>query len=347
MIQTSIINEHWHEEVVRRSHALYPNQGIQPVASLMARTHPHAIDYMEQGPAILCFVTWGAQCRSYADRCLIAQRFGSAVHRGGKLKRLMAEFNAPLPIRKLSGSTVIPSNMSVILAMRKVPTSDLSQAIPDSKSDQLKWVRHMRGWLEMAGRYPYVRNFDEVFTWAAKESSKAIVDGMTTPESAANTIFDFLIRGRARFNPEWSYRGALRAAEEWHRDLAEQRDQETFLKQHGFAMSDQRDYSPLPDEMPVGEYTFTALRSGLDLFIEGKAMRHCVASYVRDVMLGGTRIYSIRRGEDRVATLELRPKGERFIPAQLSGPCNKRPPKAIHGAVAMFLEQCREWRAAA
>lgn len=331
-----IVDDSWFERTVERAHAIYPNEGVRPTAQLMARTGRYAVDYLEQAPAILAFVTLGHLPHSYADRSFIAQRFGSAVHRGPRLKEMMAEFHAPLPLRKLTGSVVIPSNLTTIVALRNVPPSVLSQAIPEPKL-QLKWMRSLREWRSESGRMPYFIEMSEAWNWAVVAISNALRDGVPNVDRRIRDLHDFFARGGPKLNPDWTFRSALAAAERWHAELAAKADHEKFLSQHGFRFDQERDYSPLPSVLTVDGYTFTALKSGLELFIEGRAMRHCVASYVREVMLGGTRIYSVKRGEDRIATMELRPLGERFILSQLKGPCNSHPKKEIREAAALFL----------
>jgi hypothetical protein len=331
-----IVDDSWWQKAIDRSHAIYPNEGVRPTASLMARTGRYAADYLEQAPAILAYVTWGHLPHSYADRALVAQRFGTAVHHGPRLKEMMAEFHAPQPLRKLTGSVVIPSNLTTIIALRNVPPSALSQAIPEGKL-QLKWMRCLREWRSESGRMPYMVEMTEAWNWAVVAISNALRDGVPNVDRRIRDLHDFFVRGRAKLNPEWTFRAALAAAERWHAELAAKADHEQFLQQHGFRFDQERDYSPLPSQAEVDGFTFIALTSGLTLFIEGRAMRHCVASYVREVMLGGTRIYSVKKGEDRVATLELRPLGERFIQGQLKGPCNSHPNKPIREAAALFL----------
>jgi hypothetical protein len=57
-----------------------------------------------------------------------------------------------------------------------------------------------------------------------------------------------------------------------------------------------------------GEFSAEPLASAGALFDEGRAMKHCVFSYADRCYSGGTRIVSIRRGGERVSTLELFPQ---------------------------------------
>lgn len=54
-----------------------------------------------------------------------------------------------------------------------------------------------------------------------------------------------------------------------------------------------------------GTYTALPLTNGGDLWEEGKVMHHCVSDYAKDCKRGTHRIFSIRKGEQRLGTLEL------------------------------------------
>ena len=73
------------------------------------------------------------------------------------------------------------------------------------------------------------------------------------------------------------------------------------------------DYMPLPLLWEYCGLSFVALQTRKAPRAEGAAMRHCVASYWRSVVKGGSRIYSIRKNGSRDATLEL------------AGPSRRRP----------------------
>lgn len=52
-------------------------------------------------------------------------------------------------------------------------------------------------------------------------------------------------------------------------------------------------------------YTITPLTSSLMLFDEGKEMRHCVASYANRCLCDTSRIFSIKKGDKKIATVEI------------------------------------------
>jgi hypothetical protein len=126
--------------------------------------------------------------------------------------------------------------------------------------------------------------------------------------------------------------------EEWHQVLARRSNEEKFLHQHGFSFEQQVDYAPLPESADMHGFRFTALRSGKDLWMEGAAMRHCVSTYVREVMTGKTRIYSITLDDRRIATMELQPNGRRWHIVQIKGPCNAVPLIGARQAATLFVQ---------
>ena len=73
------------------------------------------------------------------------------------------------------------------------------------------------------------------------------------------------------------------------------------------------------------------LRTGPQLRDEGRAMNHCVGTYAHMVAHGECLIFSVRDGERRFATVELRRKGRNgpYVVAQLQGPGNSRVSEAV------------------
>ena len=90
------------------------------------------------------------------------------------------------------------------------------------------------------------------------------------------------------------------------------------------------------------------LCSGEDIWLEGRAMHHCVSSYTQSVIAGNCRLFSVRRGDERLATFELQvtaphPDGDSFWPdayriAQIKGPCNAPPTQSVLEAVSKYLK---------
>lgn len=340
-IAPSLLNdETWRLDAARRAVALFPNSGVHDVAAIMASAHPYAIQYLEQAPALIPLVTMGASARTAADRTIVARRFGEAVYKAPRLREVLRRFHAPLPLRKLRGRAVIPSNYQTIIELCKVPPSQLSQAIPERSAHQTKWLRALRVFFSRhTHRYGF-RDTSREWLWAVTAFSDAIQCEVPRVVERVSDVTDMLCHAPARFNPEWSFQSALANAAQWHEELAKRQNEERFLKSHGIEFDHQIDYAPLSNETTVDGLAFVALRSGLDLFMDGKEMHHCVSSYSGDVILGPTRIYSIQRDGFRVATMELQPLGGKtYQMVQLKGPYNHEPPAAVKDVARRFVEQ--------
>jgi hypothetical protein len=61
-------------------------------------------------------------------------------------------------------------------------------------------------------------------------------------------------------------------------------------------------------------YTFLPLSSAAEIESEGRAMRNCVRTYGDVVASGDTRLWSVRRDGERVATLEIGRMGKSPVP---------------------------------
>ncbi len=81
-----------------------------------------------------------------------------------------------------------------------------------------------------------------------------------------------------------------------------------------------------------------ALRSGPQLREEGNVMDHCVGTYAHLVAAGECQIFSVRNGDARLATMEIRRHGQhkKYNIVQLQGPGNRR----VQGQV---LDFARGW----
>lgn len=102
----------------------------------------------------------------------------------------------------------------------------------------------------------------------------------------------------------------------------------------------------LPRQRDHEGYRFQALLNPLALTQEGDLLRHCVAGYVDQCAQGLSRIYSIVSKDDReAATLELhQPKpGELPVVAQLQGPQNTQPSRALQSSVSQFMASLKAW----
>ena len=131
-------------------------------------------------------------------------------------------------------------------------------------------------------------------------------------------------------------RTAIRASHEWHEAVASH-------------MDDAGDLALPPPWYPPatqGGFDIVPLTTSADLYREGHAMHHCVATYVDQVRQGTSYVFSVRSDGKRIATISLICDGETVSIQQLRGPCNTAPPKAVAAAVRQWLRAQRTTAAA-
>jgi hypothetical protein len=352
----------WRTAAREKACKLFPNQGLQPVAQLMVSAHRYAIDYIEQAPAIVLAATRGHSPRSRNERSYLTGQMAEFCRRGDRLRDVMRAYDLPLPVRKLKGSALSPNKWPVLFRLKRLDNSTLSQIIPDQSAQQQRWLRALDGWLERMSR----RNAGDgtlFFNWAAV----AFCQISNSEVDLCSDLADFAAANHTSFNEGWTISQAQRAQEEWHLSLARRSTAAQQMAKSGVKFDTPIDYAPLPAALDLNGFSFQALQSGEDLFVEGAAMRHCVATYISAVVLGQSRIYSIRDQGKRVATMELRytevgQTRRDFIAAdgrkislnvstpkslalyQLRGPCNANPPKRVQQAANAFVALLHEGR---
>ena len=139
-----------------------------------------------------------------------------------------------------------------------------------------------------------------------------------------------------RFTPSMALRTAIQASDEWHEAVASH-------------IGDAGDLALPPPWYPPatqGGFDIVPLTTSADLYREGYAMHHCVATYADQVRQGTSYIFSVRSEGKRIATISLICDGETVSIQQLRGPCNAAPSKAVAAAVRQWLRAQRTTAAA-
>ena len=319
--------------------ALFPNGGegghMRSLAGRLATSTPRAADYIHQAPVLVLAVA--AAVPNINDRVLRSHAIGAFAHRvkaGPKLRVLLNEYGVAPPFRMLRGRALSEANWPFVEALSKsdISTSALAQAIPVVR--QTAWFAGLSTW-HMAIRRRSMRMCDPNagLTWIAALPIEDIPS-----RNAVHDVADFYAADPTAFNPRWTFAQAQAAMHRWHERLAADEAGRRF-GHIGVGYTDRLcPESPLPGYVAIGPYTFVALETCEALFDEGRAMRHCVASYAAFVRAGSCAIYSIRNADNRrVATLELRAAGGRYHAVQLRGPCNAPVSMPISNAVHPFL----------
>lgn len=344
-------NEGWVTAHADEADALFQNQALKTTAVMIAVLHPRAIDYITQAPVLVMGVMQGSDLYKQKERQLVAEKVKPLVERGVRLRELLAAFGLPVQLRALNAWALAPSRWRAIRLLAKVPPSTLAQAVPEKPLRQVDWLNALGAWTDTMGS-----RFNDSYklaTWAAVNLSNAALSGRSGDanraiQNSASDLADFAGSHGVNFNEKWDVPQALAAAERWHAELALKSNEEKFFAQHGIGWRDPIDYGRFPAEMDVGNgLRVVALRSGEDVWLEGRAMHHCVSSYTTQMVKGGCRLFSVRRGDERLATFELRPDymADRttFEKAlwgvmQIKGPCNAAPVMYAREAVGKFLE---------
>jgi hypothetical protein len=130
------------------------------------------------------------------------------------------------------------------------------------------------------------------------------------------------------FVPTMSVRTVRELSAQWHEAVAQKRH---------------RELGPFPNPwfpahtLPGGEEIVPIVNSE-ELSREGRAMHHCVAGYGHSIISGQVYIYSLRRGDQRVATIELRrDESDKAVLGQIRGACNAVVPAKTTAMIRRWL----------
>jgi hypothetical protein len=332
-----IRNSEWIPGACEAAVGLFADGRLHVPATLLAALNPYAIDYIRQAPVLVVAAASGARLIYRRDRLRVAHRFIAASGEGPRLHELMKSYGLAPPLRALSGRALRHDDWGLLRALSGLAPAALAQSIPRLPEEQRRWLDDIARWRMYM--WQHSRDVEQFFAWAA-----ANLHGSTVRRNLAE-IADFVGNNRRSFNTRWSLAQAKAASDRWHAEIAR--------RSFGLAAmaADWRvviDYAPLPSQVEVAPFTFHALQTREDIYLEGQAMRHCVRTYADRVAQGLSRLYSVRQGGARVATLELWPAGRpgsslsRYALTQLKGHCNARPDAAVASAVAAFVDKVNE-----
>jgi hypothetical protein len=120
-------------------------------------------------------------------------------------------------------------------------------------------------------------------------------------------------------------RSALRAMEEWHKELAMQRELDVVVfKPSGFKGKKYLFKKKLNGGLVYHQdWTVREILHAGDLIEEGKRMHHCVGSYARNIKEGKNSVWSLRCEGVRALTVEVENESCKVVQAR--GKCNRNP----------------------
>lgn len=341
-------NADWVPEHATRALEIFSCKPLAIAATAMAVVDRSALEYIQQAPALVVMAALGVQCDEVRQREYIAGTWLKYIRASPKLRDLLKAYSLVQQLRALNGKAFTGGHVeiAVVRSLCNIAPSHLAQSIPTSIRKQRNWLKAMAMWQTVMERRTGDR--DRLFEWAAFAIGRDIdLDHIYT---STDTIADFAIARGEIFNERWTYQRALAESLSWHEMIAKQSSEEAFLRTHKIGWDQPVDYGRLPDAVEIDGFNIVALRTGAALFAEGRAMRHCVASYSRDVVRGDCFIYSVRGGDRRLATFEIsRRTLTNFRPIavldtlsldQLKGPCNSPVSVAVREAVSTFINRC-------
>lgn len=313
---------------IERMRRVFKGDVMLKSAGFAATVHERAADYLEQAPALALVIQFANPRKntSPADRLYAAQKFARHCEAGSSLRAVMESYGLIFPLRKLKGKGLTAFDGPAIRALSHGKPSVVSQAIPGSIRRQRQWLSAIWEWQRQFDRLAERRqSFDEWFIVQVSEHH--------AKHSEIGVVADFVRRGDRPLNLRWDWPKALAESEQWHARL--KAGDITAL--YGDKAHQPVDRGKHPDRVLVNGIEFAALRTPAEIHAEGSAMRHCVSSYIRDVTSGLCSIVSVRRNDQRLATLELR----NGLVAQLKGRFNSRPANEVQNAARLYSTKIR------
>ena len=132
----------------------------------------------------------------------------------------------------------------------------------------------------------------------------------------------------------------------WHAELNKVELQEKIQKELKERKGYVRNWNTLVDERSYSindkQIDIKPITSVINLFEEGKAMSHCVATYDDHCVVGRSKIFQIYVDGEHVATTELRKRGNEWRAVQTRGKHNQKPPEEALLAARELSKEYRE-----
>jgi hypothetical protein len=250
------------------------------------------------------------------------------VERGVKLSRIAGFMQIPMSARGLKPA---------VAHLFHYPPANLFCYLPQKTWEQRLWLRPFM--------CPSINTDDPDFAlWIARNILK-IGNRIRPVIESLRDVRDWVDEVKRerprcisrRFSPDMSWATVQRENNLWHEAVAKCKSSRSRYK------------IPAP-WLPTGHangFRIVPLDSAKKLWKEGRVMHHCVASYDRRVAKGVCYIYSVRQGDERIATVELVRINGQVRPAQIRGRHNAQPSKEVCKAVRKWLLESNLMRNAA
>jgi hypothetical protein len=247
------------------------------------------------------------------------------VERGAKLRNIAAVWQLPMRLRRIK-----PGATSWLIPQVLIDRPQLLDYMPLP-------LPQMRQWMH-AVRFAAPEEKPDYAAWVAKNWAK--LDGLHEIQNLCDWA-----RARPRerpFTPNMSVQTVRQLSAEWHEAIV--RRHEAIMRRHEEVEREEAErLGPFSEPwLPAGTLAsgeaIVPITDAVELYREGRAMHHCIASYSPHVIAGRHYVYSIRQGDQRIATFALnRDSQGKITLGQIRSVCNGAVPEAITAAVRRWL----------
>ena len=168
-------------------------------------------------------------------------------------------------------------------------------------------------------------NHDTVLEIMYREHAKHYPVHIDRLSVEAQSIFDYAraMTNLGRTINSRSHQGLLDKARVWHRQISRAQTTRDWLQLLDNGNNHYRAWkSAISQPIKQGEYTVTPLTSEMDLYHESLRMNHCVIGYGNHCTSNASRIFSVSKNAETVATSEIQLSDDGWKPVQTRGPHN-------------------------
>jgi PcfJ-like protein len=218
------------------------------------------------------------------------------VEDGAKLRDVAQLCGLPMRLRKIKPGAANYAPTALI------NRPELLDRMPSLLPQQRRWLEDIPFDLLEHPDADYV-------AWVARNWAQ--FDGRREIENIGDWARSKYQMGRP-FMPTMSVHTVRQLSAQWHEDVEQMKHGNKPFPEPWFAA-----------ETLVSGEDMVPITNSKELTDEGRAMHNCVATYADKIIRGSVYIYSLRKGDQRIATIELRREASgRVVFGQIRGPCN-------------------------
>lgn len=287
--------------------------------------------------------------RHLADKKRIGSEAAALVEAGAPLRKIADLMRMPMAFRKIKPGAADWTLASIVHSAwdKRLIHAYMPETLPRMKlwleaiwrfsnlgPDFVEWVaKHV---FEIPGSDDRViSELFEIKDWVWASKLACIPQHMrdrfpAAPDFPSSRGEEFVVRP---FSPDMSLKTVTRLSANWHEAVANN------------MVGPNYDFpEPWCNAGQSCGYEIIPIANSGELYREGHAMHHCVGTKCDQVRNGSVYFYSVRKGQERIATLELVKHDAGGAIGELRGPCNSQVPKEIVRAVRSWLRSQREFR---